>query len=105
MIAVQVTIWISPSSLSTFLPAFEEVVRNALAEPECAFLNVYQNDEDPGKFFFIEHWNKDRAWFENVQLKKKYYEPYLQVTKPLWVKDRVVEYYEISPIGHSVQSA
>lgn len=40
------------------------------------------------------------------QLTKKYYEPYLEVTKPLWVKDRIVEYYELSPsIGHSVASA
>ena len=63
-------------------------------EPECLNANLYQAMDDSTKFMLYETW-LDRDYFVNVQLKKPYYEPYLEKTMPMWLEPRVIAYWEI----------
>jgi quinol monooxygenase YgiN len=59
-----------------------------VAEKENLFFDVFQDPETPGLFRFVELWSEDKKWFFEVQFKKPYYKPYLDVTVPMWIADR-----------------
>ena len=53
-----------------------------------------QSPAEPGLFKFLELWDQTRDWFEEVQLKREYYGEYERVTRPMWVEERRLEWFE-----------
>jgi len=47
-----------------------------------------QDPTKPGRFKFLEVWSEGRKWFEEVQMKKAYYVPYVEVTVPMYTEER-----------------
>ncbi|EON64779.1 hypothetical protein W97_04012 [Coniosporium apollinis CBS 100218] len=101
--ALHVTIQVAPHNADAFLEALRPAWAGCVAEKENLFFDVFQDPETPGRFQFVEVWSKDKDWFFNVQLKKPYYQPYLDITAPMWVAERKVEFMERQP-GWSVYS-
>ncbi|KAF9026021.1 hypothetical protein BDZ89DRAFT_1067863 [Hymenopellis radicata] len=96
-IIVDVTITVATSSLAEFLKKLPLSYNGVIVEPECTLFEVAHRDNpETGETTvrLFEAWTCTKEWFVNVQLKKPYYEPYIEATKPMWTKDRVIEYYE-----------
>jgi quinol monooxygenase YgiN len=93
-LVLQVTIRIDVSNITSFLAALRPVWKSCISEPECIFFDVSHSPTEPGIFRFVEVWKGDQMWFEDVQLKKEYYTPYVEVTRPMWVAERELVYTE-----------
>jgi quinol monooxygenase YgiN len=93
-LVLQVTIRIDVSNITSFLAALRPVWKSCISEPECIFFDVSHSPTEPGTFRFVEVWKGDQKWFEDVQLKKEYYTPYVEVTRPMWVAERELVYTE-----------
>ncbi|KAF2189254.1 hypothetical protein K469DRAFT_683683 [Zopfia rhizophila CBS 207.26] len=93
-LSLHVKITMAPENAKAFLEALNPVYDAVVAEPENTFFEVYQSAEEPGVFKFVENWNATREWMVNVQLKKDYYKPYLEATKPMFIKPREIEMWD-----------
>ncbi|KAE8448680.1 hypothetical protein EG329_008895 [Mollisiaceae sp. DMI_Dod_QoI] len=110
-----VTIQVAPSNIEKFKEAHRPVWKACSEEPECLLFDVFQDLESPGRFRFVEVWSKGREWFETVcvhlrggelqqeklmecvgqeQMTKPYYKTLWEKSKPLWIVDIKMEYYE-----------
>ncbi|CZR57841.1 uncharacterized protein PAC_07730 [Phialocephala subalpina] len=107
-----VTITVAPENIEKFKEAHRPVWKACSEEPECLFFDVFQDQEVPGRFRFVEVWSKGREWFEKVrferqgvtgggradegqeQLTKPYYKILWEKSKPLWVDEAKMEYFE-----------
>lgn len=87
-LSLHVTIQVAPHNVDAFLEALRPCWAGCVAEEENLFFDVFQDPETPGRFHFVELWSKDKEWFFEVQLKKPYYKPYLDITVPMWIADR-----------------
>lgn len=79
------TIKIDPSDVDKFLEAFRTCWLEVCKEPECIYFDVFRSQAEPNTFQFVEVWSKDNTWFMEHQIKKEYYKPYWEITKPLWL--------------------
>ena len=79
------TIKVAPVDIDKFLEALRTCWLEVCREPECLFFDVFHSQAEPGTFHFIEVWSKDNDWFMDVQIKKDYYKPYWDVTRPMWI--------------------
>lgn len=95
LLGVHVTIRVAPASVPAFLDAFGPCQAGCLTEPECMYFDVFHDGQ--GTFRFVELWTLTREQFQNIQMNKPYYEPYLTITKPMWVEDRRIEYFDQMP--------
>ncbi|THU90213.1 hypothetical protein K435DRAFT_676388 [Dendrothele bispora CBS 962.96] len=96
-IMVFVLITVDPSKVDELLKHLWVIYKHVTAEPESSFFEVNLKRET-GEIRLTERWHCTVDWFERVQLKKKYYQPYLEATEPMWTKPRVIEYFEcLSP--------
>ncbi|UKZ80150.1 hypothetical protein TrVFT333_007907 [Trichoderma virens FT-333] len=91
--SLQVTVTIDPANVEKYMDFFKPCYDLVIAEPECTFFEVYQSSDNPGELHWVENWSKSPQWFLEVQSKKPYYKPYLQVTEPMWIKPREVKIY------------
>jgi quinol monooxygenase YgiN len=87
-LSLHVTIQVAPHNVDAFLEALRPCWAGCVAEEENLFFDVFQDPETPGRFHFVELWSKDKEWFFEVQFKKPYYKPYLDITIPMWIADR-----------------
>ena len=87
-LSLHVTIQVAPHNVDAFLEALRPCWAGCVAEEENIFFDVFQDPETPGRFHFVELWSKDKEWFFEVQFKKPYYKPYLDITVPMWIADR-----------------
>lgn len=87
------TIKIDPADTETFLKAFRECWVQVCKEPECIYFDIFHSQTEPGRFHFVEVWSKGNDWFMDVQIKKDYYKPYWEITRPLW-KERDMHVYD-----------
>ena len=92
-----VTITVHPKDHDEFLKALRPCWQGCIQEPECIYFDVFHSSDNPGTFRFVEVWTENREWFKTVQLNRSYYEPYLSITKPMWVKDREMVYLDRVP--------
>ncbi|KAH7138633.1 hypothetical protein B0J11DRAFT_20977 [Dendryphion nanum] len=95
--SLHVNITVAPENVAKFLQALKPAYEGVLLEPENIFFEVYQDPANPGAFRFVENWNATPQWFQEVQLKKEYYGPYLAITEPMWTKPRTFEIFERMP--------
>ena len=87
-LSLHVTIQVAPHNVDAFLEALRPCWAGCVAEEENLFFDVFQDPETPGRFHFVELWSEDKEWFFEVQFKKPYYKPYLDITIPMWIADR-----------------
>jgi quinol monooxygenase YgiN len=88
-----VTIRISPPDIPAFLDALRPCWQACAKEPELIYFDVFHSPSEPGKFRFVEVWTKDEKWFNEHQLTKSYYGPYTEVTEPMWIQPREMEFF------------
>ncbi|ETI23991.1 hypothetical protein G647_05798 [Cladophialophora carrionii CBS 160.54] len=93
-LVLHATLRIDASQIPAFLAALRPAWESCIHEPECLFFDVSHSPTEPGTFRFVEVWQGDQKWFEDVQAKKEYYVPYLEVTRPMWVGDRELVFTE-----------
>lgn len=55
-LSLHVSVTIAPENVGKFLDAFTPAFQNVIAEPECTFFAVYQNQDNPGELSWVEHW-------------------------------------------------
>lgn len=95
---------IKKSDAPAFLAATKLVYDACLLEPECVFYHVGRLDavqpswltelpEGTGEseecvITFSEGWNCTLEWYKNVQFRKEYYGPHMEVAGRMWVKPR-----------------
>ncbi|OQU99870.1 Fungal specific transcription factor domain-containing protein [Cladophialophora immunda] len=92
-----VTITVDPSDIDEFLKGLHICYDRCVEEPECLSFEVFHSQDSPGRFRFLEIWAKDREWFESVQMKKPYYDPYHEATIKLWTEPRTLEFFDRQP--------
>ncbi|KAI3401212.1 hypothetical protein diail_11918 [Diaporthe ilicicola] len=96
--ATQLTLFVTFHIKHDLIEKFKEAHRPVWAacaeEPECLLFDVFQDPGQPGRFRFVEVWNASREWFENVQLRKPYYEDLWAKSKPTWESEMKIEYFE-----------
>lgn len=92
-IALNVTICIDPKDVEPFMIALRSIRSRLIEEPECLLFDVFCSDSRPGIIRMVEVWAGDREWFENNQLKKEYYGPFMTITKPMWLQPMEVEHF------------
>ncbi|KAK4944559.1 hypothetical protein LTR10_015993 [Elasticomyces elasticus] len=90
------TIKVDSADIDKFLDAFRTCWLAVCKEPECVYFDVFHSQIDPGLFHFVEVWTKDNDWFMEVQIKKEYYKPYWDITRPLWVNRDLHVYDRLS---------
>ncbi|WP_158621285.1 putative quinol monooxygenase [Dyella dinghuensis] len=61
-------------------------------EPDCLRFDVLQDAACPESIMLVEAWTS-RDYFEQVQLKRPYYTPYLARVQPTWAKDRRMQHW------------
>ncbi|KIX00459.1 uncharacterized protein Z518_10599 [Rhinocladiella mackenziei CBS 650.93] len=88
---LSVKIWIPPEKISEFFALFKPVYDAVIAEEECRFFVVTQNEQEPGCISWVEGWTKDVNWLMSEQLPKSYYQPYLKETEAMFTKPRFFE--------------
>lgn len=90
------TIQVDPGDVDRFLVAFRKCWLEVCKEPECVYFEVFQSQAEAGLFHFVEVWARDNEWFMEVQIKKEYYKPYWEITKPLWIHRDLHTYNRLS---------
>ena len=85
-VKVYVPVEKQPEFFKFFRPAYDAVI----AEPECRFFFVTQNPQEPEAISWVEGWTKGVEWLQEVQLKKPYYQPYIEATEPWFSKPREI---------------
>ncbi|KAL2813344.1 hypothetical protein BDW59DRAFT_154851 [Aspergillus cavernicola] len=90
-ISLQVSVFIAEENVPKFFEAFLPVYEKVIAEPECTFFEIYQNPQNPGELSWVENWSASMEWLIGVQVKKSYYEEYLKVTTPMFIKEREIK--------------
>lgn len=63
-----VTITVDPSKVDEFLEGFHICYDRCIEEPELLSFEVFQSQDEPGRFRFLEIWSKDRKWFEEASV-------------------------------------
>ena len=92
-----------------FLAATKLVYDACLQEPECLFYHVGRldsiqptwltelpegSDEDEECVItFSEGWNCTLEWYKEVQFRKDYYGPHMEVAKRVWTKPREPQFF------------
>ncbi|EAU31651.1 predicted protein [Aspergillus terreus NIH2624] len=89
--SLQVTVFIDEENVSESFEEFLPVYGKVISEPECTFFEVYQSLENPGELLWVENWSQPLDWLKEVQLKKEYYERYIRVTEPMFIKPRMIK--------------
>ncbi|KAL2216336.1 hypothetical protein M432DRAFT_623847 [Thermoascus aurantiacus ATCC 26904] len=92
-ISLQVTVFIAPKDVPRFWEAFRPVYDRVIAEPECTFFEVYHRSaEEEGvvSLSWVENWSKSKEWLIQHQLTKPYYDEYLAITTPMYVRPREI---------------
>lgn len=59
-ISLHVNITVAPENVDKFLAAFKPCFDAVTAEPECTFFEVFHDQDNPGRFRFVENWSKDK---------------------------------------------
>ena len=99
---------IKKSDAPVFLAATKLVYDACLQEPECLFYHVGRldsiqptwltelpegSDEDEECVItFSEGWNCTLEWYKEVQFRKDYYGPHMEVAKRVWTKPRELRF-------------
>ncbi|KAI0873127.1 hypothetical protein GGS24DRAFT_502124 [Hypoxylon argillaceum] len=83
---------IAPENVDKYFAAFKPVFEKVIAEPECLFFEVYQCPDQPGQIIWVEDWSKSPDWFLNHQITKDYYEEYIAVSEPMFLKPVQVQF-------------
>jgi quinol monooxygenase YgiN len=86
--ALHVSLQVAPHNVDAFLEALRPCWAGCVAEKENLFFDVFEDLETLGLLRFVEVWSEDKEWFLEVQAKKPYYKPYLDITVPMWIADR-----------------
>ena len=97
----------SVADIPAFLAATKLVYDACLQEPECLFYHVGRldsiqptwltelpegSDEDEECVItFSEGWNCTLEWYKEVQFRKDYYGPHMEVAKRVWTKPRELQ--------------
>ncbi|KAL4919195.1 hypothetical protein BDW62DRAFT_200076 [Aspergillus aurantiobrunneus] len=92
-ISIHVTVLIAEHNLGKWFEAARPAFERLIAEPECTFFEIYQSQDNPGELSWVCIVGMAYggiAWIL-VQLKKDYYEPYLRITEPMFLKSRQVK--------------
>jgi quinol monooxygenase YgiN len=90
VVTVQLTL--RPDCIDTFLHELGAFRALLEAEPDCLRFDVLQHADHPGSILLIEAWSS-RDYFEQVQLKRPYYVPYLERVRPMWAKERRFDHW------------
>jgi quinol monooxygenase YgiN len=69
--SLHVKITVAPENAQKFLDALKPAYDAVTAEPECIFFEVYQSEEEPGVFKFVENWNASKDWMMNVSIAER----------------------------------
>lgn len=64
--SLHITVTVQPSDVPTFFEHFAPIYEASIQEPECLYLEVFQDPDDKGKISWIENWSKSPKWFEEV---------------------------------------
>jgi quinol monooxygenase YgiN len=98
-----VDFYIRPDRIDEWKAAHRPVWTACSQEPECILFDVCLDPERAGHFRLIEVWNRDRHWFESVQIKKPYYDDLWAKTEHLYSQMRELQYFERLGEGFSYQ--
>lgn len=64
--SLHVTITIAPENVKPFLEALKPCFDAVAAEKECTFIEIFQDQERPGVFRYVENWSKPKEWVMEV---------------------------------------
>lgn len=85
-LSLHVSVKVLPENVDKFLGYLKPVYELVAAEPECTFFEVFVSAEEPGLITWVEGWNRDKKWLQEVQLQKEYYKEYFANTFPLFIR-------------------
>ncbi|KAL9567441.1 hypothetical protein ACKAV7_008391 [Fusarium commune] len=89
-IIIHIKVHLAALSVELFLAAFKKAFDAACAEPNCTFLEVYRDPENPGEISWVEHWNASKEWLMENVVTKEEYKDYYAATKELSLKPQEV---------------
>jgi quinol monooxygenase YgiN len=93
-LTVFVTFRILPDRIEAWKDAHRPIWTQLAAECKCIYFEVFCDMSVKGRYKLVEVWDATKDWFENVQLKKQYYDDLWRRSKPTWEKEYEIEYFE-----------
>jgi quinol monooxygenase YgiN len=92
MYVLTVQLSIKPERIEDFLLELSALRNLIEREPDCLRFDVLQNAACPESIMLVEAWT-NRDYFDQVQLKRPYYAPYLARVQPMWAEDRRMQHW------------
>jgi quinol monooxygenase YgiN len=89
---VKVLLKIKPECREAFERELMAIRKKCIGEAECLRFDVEVRLDDPNTFLLTETWS-DRAYFENVQMKREYYPSYFTKIDPMMAVPREIHYW------------
>ena len=94
MYVLTVQLTIKPQCVDDFMREVSTVRALIRREPECLRFDVLQDKERPESILLVEAWTS-RDYFERVQSKRPYYQPYFERVRPMWSEERRMRHWQV----------
>ncbi|KIY64837.1 hypothetical protein CYLTODRAFT_492787 [Cylindrobasidium torrendii FP15055 ss-10] len=88
---LNVHIVVRPADLEKFWKGLEISASRVIEEKECTLFEISyleNKEKDQVDIYLYEAWTCTVEWFNEVQMNKPYYKPYLEATEKLWKRPR-----------------
>jgi quinol monooxygenase YgiN len=92
MYILTVQLHIKPECIGDFLRELSALRSLIEQEPDCLRFDVLRNVEHPNTVLLVEAWTS-RDYFEQVQINRPYYAPYLERVRPMWAQERQMQHW------------
>ncbi|RDW76655.1 putative quinol monooxygenase [Aspergillus mulundensis] len=89
-VSLQVTVYLEPKDVPTFLDALWSVYEKILEEENCTLFEIHQSIEDKGQILMFKNWSASREWVTEVGMTRPYLEEYHAKTEPLFIRPKQV---------------
>lgn len=94
MYAITVQLTIKRECIADFMRELAALRVQIQREQDCLGFDVLHNIDCPETVLLVETWTS-REYFEQVQLKRPYYAPYLARVQPMWAEERRLQHWRI----------
>jgi len=96
---VTMNAFIAPADQAAYLEAAQPVMKAFRENPENLFAAVSVNPTDAGHVRIVHGWKRDSTWFGETFFKQPFFEAFVEETKGMWVKPRVIEHFDLVPMA------
>jgi len=95
--AITMNAFVAPADQAAYLEVVKPVMKAFRENPENLFVAVSINPTDAGHVRIVHGWKRDSQWFHETFIEQPYFQEFVEKTKGMWVKPRVIEHFDLVP--------